>query len=282
MKFLLVLLTVAFCEARPGVDIPAHPVLFEPGFGSFIVGGTEANVGEFPHQLSQERLGGVWSHSCGSSLLASTFTLTAAHCVDGASVSILRVIAGLHDRSQTAGAVYANVASYAMHPGYNQGLETFNNDIAIITTATPITEVGWIRYATLPAADNNNQHVGETCVISGWGRTSASDVLPNVLQKASIQVISTDECNTRMAPVSGARVGPGQICLYTANIGSCNGDSGGPLHCQDGQETIVSGVTSWGIQSGGACLQTYPSVYTRTALHTVFICDNCTNCCNSG
>jgi secreted trypsin-like serine protease len=273
MRALLVLLAVALCQARPGKDIPAHPAFFEPGFGSFIVGGTAASPGEFPHQLSQERLGGAWSHSCGSSLLGTTRTLTAAHCVDGASVNILRVVAGLHDRSQPTGAVYANCARYVMHPQYNQGAETFNNDIGIIHTSTPINPGGNIAFARLPA-NNNNQHVGETCVISGWGRTSASNVLPNVLQKASIQVISTDECNTRMAPVAGARVGPAQICLYTPSIGSCNGDSGGPLNCNDAQGSIVSGVTSWGIQSGGACLQTYPSVYTRTGFFLSWIAEN--------
>lgn len=263
MRALLLVLLVAYCEARPGMDIPAHPAMFELGAGSFIVGGQNAGVGEFPHQCSQERLGAAWSHSCGTSILSAQRTLTAAHCVEGAAVTILRVVCGLHDRSQPGGAVYGNVASYQMHQGYNDGVQTFNNDVGIIRVSTPITETGWIRYGTLPM-NNNNQHVGETCVISGWGRTSASNVLPNILQRANIQVIAEAECNTRMAPVAGARVGPGQICLYTPGIGSCNGDSGGPLNCQDARGTIISGVTSWGIQSGGACLQTYPSVYTRT------------------
>lgn len=272
MRALLLLLVAALCDARPEPEV-GHPAFFEPGFGSFIVGGTPAAVGEFPWQLSQERLGASWSHSCGSSLLGAMRTLTAAHCVDGASVTILRVLAGLHDRSQPQGATIANVASYRMHQNYNDGSVTFSNDIGIINTATSILETGWIRYAMLPL-DNSNQHVGEMCVISGWGRTSSSNVLPNVLQKATIAVISESECNTRMAPVSGARVGPGQICLYTPGIGSCNGDSGGPLNCVDSRGTIVSGVTSWGIQSGGSCLQTYPSVYTRTGWYLDWINNN--------
>jgi len=268
MKVLLLLLVVAFCDARPGLDLPAHPAFFEPGFGSFIVGGTPANVGEFPHQLSQERLGGAWSHSCGASLLNANRALSAAHCVEGASTTILRVIAGLHDRSNPAGAVYSNVASYQLHPQYNQGTETFNNDIAKINFATPITEVSWIRYGALPALNTNgDQFVGQNAVLSGWGRTSASNVLPNVLQKVTIQIISTAECNTRMAPVAGARVGPGQVCFYTAGAGSCNGDSGGPANLNG----LIIAVTSWGIQSGGACLQTYPSVYTNSAYHRTFI-----------
>jgi secreted trypsin-like serine protease len=270
MKILLVLLVAAFCEARPGVDIPAHPAFFELGAGSFIVGGTAATPGEFPWQLSQERLGGAWSHSCGASLLSANRALSAAHCLEGASVTILRVIANLHDRSQTANAVYANTASYTLHPQYNQGTPTFNNDISIINLATPIGITGWIQYANLPA-NNNDQFVGQVVVMSGWGRTSASNVLPNVLQRANVNVISNDECNTRMAPVSGASVGAGQICLFTANTGSCNGDSGGPLNHGTGASRLVIGVTSWGIQSGGACLQTYPSVYTRTSNYLSFI-----------
>ena len=69
-------------EARPNLYFNARP-----NFGSsYIVGGVEAGVGEFPHQLSQQRLRGdsTWSHSCGASLLSSRYALSAAHCVVGA------------------------------------------------------------------------------------------------------------------------------------------------------------------------------------------------------
>ena len=52
------------------------------------------------------------------------------------------------------------------------------------------------------------------------------------------------------------------------------GDSGGPLNCPDGG-TRVAGVTSWGVSSGtGNCLQTYPSVYTRTSAYLGWIAAN--------
>jgi len=263
MKFLIVLLVVAYCEGRPSHHEGARAAFFELGAGSFILGGQNANPGEFPWQLSQQRNGG---HSCGASLLGATRALSAAHCVDGAAVAILRVLAGLHDRSNPGPATIANLASYRMHEQYGQGAETFNNDIAILNLASTVPAGGNIGYGTLPA-DNSNQFTGMSCVMSGWGRTSASNVLPNVLQKANINVISQAECNQRMAPVSGALTGPGQICLFDAGnvIGSCNGDSGGPLNCQSMGQTVIAGVTSWGIQGGGACLPSYPSVYTRTS-----------------
>lgn len=274
MRFLVLLLVAAICEARPSIDSRARPALFQPGFGSFIVGGTEATPGEFPWQLSQQRLGAAWSHSCGASLLSADRALSAAHCVVNTNINILRVIGGLHDRTASNGEI-SNLSGMSTHAGYNNGQQTFANDIAILNLETPIFANGdSIGYATLPDDTNDNQYTGETCVMSGWGRTSSSNALPNNLMKASIGVISMDECNTRMAPVSGANVGPGQICLFssTQNIGSCNGDSGGPLNCDD--QSIVAGVTSWGISGGGACLQTYPSVYTRTSYFRQWIRDN--------
>jgi len=275
MRSLLIVLAVAMCEAFPARDTKLRAAYFEPGAGSFILGGTEANVGEFPWQLSQQRLGGAWSHSCGASLHSARYALSAAHCVDGASVNVLRVIAGLHDRSNEAGSVTSGVSSYKMHERYNLDSQTFSNDIAIITLAQPIMLQGWIGFAPLPA-NNNVDHTGETCVMSGWGRTSSSNQLPNVLQKASIGVLSQADCNQRMAPVSGANVGPGQICLFDGAMtsGSCNGDSGGPLNCMIGGQRVVSGVTSWGIQSGGSCLPSYPSVYSRTSFYLDWIRTN--------
>jgi len=275
MRFLIVLLVAALCDARPSQDGSARAALSGIGTESYILGGTAATPGEFPWQLSQQRLGAQWSHSCGAVLLGPMKVLSAAHCVDGAAVGILRVIAGLHDRSNEAGAVISTLTSYTKHPRYNLDAVTFSNDIATFRLNSNIMAGGNIGYATLPP-DNFNNHAGETCVMSGWGRTSASNVLPNILQKVNIEVLTEAECNTRMAPVSGASVGPGQICLFdrATTAGSCNGDSGGPLNCQAGPGRIVSGITSWGIQGGGQCLPTYPSVYTRTSFFLTWIADN--------
>jgi len=267
MRFFVLLLVAAFCEARPNY-MAARPALMGVGQESYILGGVEAGQGEFPHQLSQDRLGGAWSHSCGASLLGQNRALSAAHCVTGANAAILRVIAGLHYRNDHSTAVISNLASYVTHENYNQGAETFNNDIAILHLSTSIAErgtpnvLGAIRYANLPN-DNSNQYAEDTVVISGWGRNSAANTLPNELRKVSIRVLSQIECNTRMQPVSGALTGPGQICVYDNNqaAGSCNGDSGGPMN----HDNRVIGVTSWGIQGGGACLPSYPSAYTRTS-----------------
>lgn len=275
MRLLILLLAVAFCAARPE---PAHPALQEIGFGSYVIGGTNAAPGEFGWQLSQDRLGGAWSHSCGASLLSGMKALSAAHCVDGAAIGSIRVIAGLQDRNNHNGAQIAYLDRYVTHQQYNQGQETFNNDIAVFHLSSAIGETSNVQYARLPA-DNGNQRTNEQAVISGWGRTDASNNLPNTLQKATITILSQIECNARMSGVSGALTGPGQICIFDTaqNAGSCNGDSGGPLNAYQnngGGQAVVAGVTSWVIQSGGACLPSYPSVYTRTSNFLAWINGN--------
>jgi len=255
---------------------PAGPALF-PSFSSMVIGGSDASPGEFPWQLSQQRQGGAgaWSHSCGASLLGATRALSAAHCLDGAATNIIRVIAGLHQRGNTAGTQTSNAQRLVLHTGYNNGQATFANDIAIIHLVTAITTNGGsIQFATLPP-NNNNNFAGTTCVISGWGRTDNSNNLPDTLQKAPIGVITTAQCTTELRGIGQAW--DNHICLFdTANrIGSCNGDSGGPLNCPLSGSTVVAGVTSWGVSSAlGNCLQTYPSVYTRTSTYLTWIAGN--------
>jgi secreted trypsin-like serine protease len=189
--------------------------------------------------------------------------------VDGAAVNILRIIAGLHDRSNEAGAQIADVAAYKMHEQYNVGAPSYANDIAILTLAQNIGLGGNVAAAILPGDDND--FAGQNCVITGWGRTSADNNLPNILQKATIGILTTGQCQNQVAGI--ANIWDGHICIYDAETtrGACNGDSGGPINCFNGANTLVTGVASFVIQSGGSCLPTYPSTYTRVSYYRGWI-----------
>jgi secreted trypsin-like serine protease len=264
LRLVLLLAAVGLNEARPDMLVPT--------FSSMIIGGQNAQPAEFPWQLSQQRSN---SHSCGASLLSSTRCLSAAHCVDGAQVSILRVIAGLHQRSNTANTQISNLQRYVMHGQYNNGAASFANDISILHLVLAISSApANVAYAMLPA-NNNNNFAGTTCVISGWGRDSNANTLPDTLQKANIVVQTTAACRTSIGGIG--TIWDNHICLFdpAGNIGSCNGDSGGPLNCPSGSSVVVAGVTSFGVSSIlGNCRQDYPSVYTRTSAYLTWINDN--------
>jgi len=263
---------VAFCDARPGIPIldDVHATLYDR-VDSQIIGGINAAQGAWPWQLSQQRLGGSWSHSCGASLIKSRYGLSAAHCVEGAAVGSIRCIAGQHDRSNMAGTQTLNTQSLKMHEQYNNGQASYANDIAIITFPSPANIGGSVQNAILPA-NNNNDFAGANCVITGWGRTSASNTLPNVLQQATVGILSNQQCVSAV----GNNVWSNHICIKDSQNtrGACNGDSGGPCNCPNGASYLVVGITSFVYQSNGNCLPTYPSVYTRVGAYLGWISVN--------
>jgi len=274
MRTLLLLLVavVGYIEARPSsIGSPAF-------FSKRIIGGADATAGEFPYQLSLQRQGttGAWTHSCGAVLLANTKALTVAHCVEAAQATILRVIAGLHQRSVLTGTITSNIASYTIHNEYNSADATFANDIATLTLIDPIAaNGGTIQYARLPPNDLQN-FAGDGCVISGWGRTTNSNVLPDTLQKAAIPVLAVPGCRAQFAAVA-AITWEKQICGFDAEglVGACTGDDGAPLSCAATGGTVVAGLSSWGLTGPlSNCLTTFPSVYSRTSSYLAWISAN--------
>ena len=102
-----------------------------PLFGSRIVGGHDAEEGEFPHQVSlQLGLPGVvdFQHFCGGSIIKSDWILTAVHCLDaveeaGAQFPIAFVVkAGKRDLSEVEDTEQvALVKAYFKHKKYIGG-----------------------------------------------------------------------------------------------------------------------------------------------------------------
>jgi len=214
-------------------------------------------------------------HNCGGTLLSATKVLTSVSCVQGTSLQFIRVVAGLNDRQELDFTQVSYIEDFAVHEQYSQGSGTFNNDIATLHLVTPIEPNGVVAYAMLPE-DNSDLFVGATCTISGWGHTDRFGVFPWILQWAYVGVISESSCSAKLSSVAGAGVGSGHICAYeeTETIGSCHGDNGGPLNCPTSRGIVVAGVASWNMQGGGTCLQTYPSVYTRTSAYLDWIAEH--------
>jgi secreted trypsin-like serine protease len=176
--------------------------------------------------------------------------------VVGALPGQLKVVAGTIDRSDLTSAVTSQVASFAQHRQFNVGAATYANDIAILTLSSPLSFTGNLKPATLwpvPIVP------GTPCFIAGWGRTSSSNIPPNILQKASIPSIGTDQANTALQG-TGAQTWANQLALSDPqlNVTMATTDMGGAVVCRVDNWPVVVGILSWGIKSN----PTYPTVAT--------------------
>ncbi|KAI3354045.1 hypothetical protein L3Q82_018600 [Scortum barcoo] len=198
---------------------------------SRIVGGQDADEGEFPWQVSLHVKNS--GHVCGASIISPRWLVTAAHCVQ--------------DDGRTR--------SYPTPTTTNT--PTTMNDIALMELDGPVTYSDHIRPVCLPAAQHDFP-AGNTVWITGWGATREGGFAAPVLQKAQVRIINDSVCNNLM----GGQITSRMLCagVLSGGIDACQGDSGGPLSNPSGNRMFLAGVVSWG---DGCARRNKPGIYTR-------------------
>jgi len=226
-----------------------------------IVGGSDAEPGEFPWQVSLRSLNHLpITHFCGGSVIAENWVVTAGHCCAGQSPLTMHVTAGdthsglLNDEGEQ----FVNIEKVIQHEDYDA--QTISNDICLLKLATALE---WTDYVAPIPLQYNETEAGTVCTVTGWGTTHEGGLmLPSQLQKVDVPVVSDEECRVAY----GDQVQDSMICagLKEGGKDSCQGDSGGPFFC-DG---LLTGVVSWG---RGCARPDYPGVYTQVSYFTQWI-----------
>ncbi|KAJ8342421.1 hypothetical protein SKAU_G00323490 [Synaphobranchus kaupii] len=232
----------------------------KPYRSSRIVGGQDAQEGEWPWQVSLHIAGK--GHVCGASVINDRWIVTAAHCVQDRDIKyslpgVWDVYLGLHNQ-QVIGKMteLRKLKRIIPHPDYDA--YTFDNDIALMELESPVPLSNNIWPICLPTASYSFP-VGTNVWITGWGATREAGFLAQVLQKAEVRIINSTVCGKLMSE----EITPQMLCagVLSGGVDACQGDSGGPLSfLGNNSRYYLAGVVSWG---DGCARRNKAGIYTR-------------------
>lgn len=190
---------------------------------------------------------------CGGTFVSPRHVLTAAHCVDGARASRVRVIANPsfsgrgYRSSPRAVKVYVN-------PKYDS--ESVRYDAAIIEMPSAIT-----RNFLAINADPDFPQVRQAMTVYGYGAKRSGGYSSRRMRQAEVLDLSGPA--GRCGGYRNSFDVDSMVCARgIAMQDACQGDSGGPLVATVGQRQRLVGIVSWGQDCGDP---SYPGVYTRVS-----------------
>lgn len=261
--FVAVTLFALLAVASSSKLYPSFPI------GGRIVNGEDATPGQAPYIVSIASTASEteYRHSCGGSIIAKQWVLTAAHCLSGSGPVRRWISAGITNNADRSDGqeVFSNYAY--VHEKYSGGVGPY--DIALLHLATPLVFNDKVKPIALPYDDEIVEGQGS---LYGWGRTNSSEPAPEKLQRVDTKVVEFKECKAALpkdAPIHETNVCSSSL---DSHVSACNGDSGGPFVREDKNGvTQQIGIVSWGyIPCGDVNI---PSMYTRVSSYIYWIAE---------
>ena len=169
---------------------------------SRIVGGEDAVENSWPMIVSL-RLSGTNDHSCGGTIVSSSYILTAAHCLRQVSIENpmgITIAAGMTNRLDPL-QIIRNVDRIYIHPNFTGIARDNRHDIALLHLDQPfvfesnanVTKT-CIHRIDPPFPTNQHPRNGTRLSVIGWGTLWPGDLyLPEILQQAQVFTIDNEE-----------------------------------------------------------------------------------------
>ncbi|XP_063368684.1 plasminogen-like [Cydia amplana] len=229
-----------------------------------IVGGRRAEPYSFPWTVAiikSDRM------HCGGAIITDRHVLSAGHCFKWDDHNDMHVLIGLDNLDDLKQVEKRNISRVKIHENFTSTAVRDENDIAIATLTSPVTFGRTIIPICLPEPGQEFGHRVGTIV--GWGRIAPEASASKVLLKATLKILSDEEC---MHSKLSQHLKPTMMCAFSKGKDGCQGDSGGPfLVFETSGKYVQAGVVSWGI---GCADPRYPGVYTKVSNYIDWIQKN--------
>ncbi|XP_042861268.1 chymotrypsinogen B-like [Penaeus japonicus] len=228
-----------------------------------IVGGQEAEVGEYPWMARLEIRSGDLTSYCGGSIVTATHVITAGHCVDEVNTDVI-VTAGKHDiqLDQENNTQVFKAKQILRHPQFSA--TTSENDIALITLLEPLEWTPYVGPICLPPDADFEDRMA---IVTGWGSLAFEGPKPSKLNEVAVVVTDQESCKEAYSQ-SVFLITNNTICAADSGKDACQGDSGGPLVIKENGIWVLIGIVSFG---RGCAMEGFPGVYTRVSSYNSWI-----------